>query len=69
MRQIKSALNIIKMLINKFLYNYEVKIDKKITKSIVVYGNEFIQMIQFELTQVNNINIIKSNQIVLDVYL
>lgn len=26
------------------------KIDKKITKSIVVYGNEFIQMIQFELT-------------------
>ncbi len=57
------------MLINKFFYNYEVKIDKKITKSIVVYGNEFIQMIQFELTWVNNINIIKSNQIVLDVYL
>ena len=57
------------MLINKFLYNYEVKIDKKITKSIVAYGNEFIQMIQFELTWVNNINIIKSNQIVLDVYL
>lgn len=57
------------MLINKFFYNYEVKINKKITKSIVVYGNEFIQMIQFELTWVNNINIIKSNQIVLDVYL
>ena len=57
------------MLINKFFYNYEVKIDRKITKSIVVYGNEFIQMIQFKLTWVNNINIIKSNQIVLDVYL
>ena len=38
------------MLINKFFIIKKWKIDEKITKSIVVYGNKFIQMIQFELT-------------------